>query len=92
MTTIRNGGFDLGYKAFGLGFESAQEKWPTGRVIETTKRSISLFGFTFERTSGSDGSYTNELKYGGSWFRSAMIGVKGEANVSLIKEGYRPNK
>jgi hypothetical protein len=83
---------EASFKLHGFGFERLQETLPTGQVNIITKKSLQLYGITFERTSNSNGSWSNEFKFSTSFYRSLFLGGKIEASLSLLKESYKPNK
>ena len=92
VTTSRLGNFEANHKLHGVGFEISKEKLPDGKVNEITKKSLTIYGVTFERVNNSDGSWSNEFRLSASWLRSLGIGVKGEVALSILKESYKPNK
>ncbi|NOT91980.1 MAG: RHS repeat-associated core domain-containing protein [Ferruginibacter sp.] len=92
VITSSNGNLDANYGLHGVSWESQTEKLPTGEVNQITKKSFTLYGFSFERTDNSNGARTLDVKFGYSFYRSFFLGIKAEANVSLFKETYIPNK
>jgi RHS repeat-associated protein len=92
IETLRLGNFEGSRGRHGVGFEASQERLPDGTVNSITKKSITIYGITFERTTNSNGSWSNEFKVGVSYFRSLFVGVKGEGSITLLKENYAPNK
>ncbi len=91
-TTHTMGGLGFGAKKVGFSYESLRTLNGAGVANDITKKSISLFGFTYEWSKGSNGSYSNELKIQSSFFLSVLIGVKAEGSFSFFKESYKPNK
>jgi RHS repeat-associated protein len=91
-TTSNQGGFGGLFGLHGFSHGKLNEKLLSGKVNQITKNNISVYGFSFEYTKNSNGSWSQEIKFGYNSFLSFFVGGKFSADISLLKTSYTPNK
>ncbi|MDI9357283.1 MAG: hypothetical protein QM536_09700 [Chitinophagaceae bacterium] len=82
---------ETNYGLYGLGYEKCEETTQAGIVDFVEKKSITLWGLTFERKSSSSGHWSNSFKLNVSKYYSVLVGTKYEASLTLFKESFVPN-